>query len=448
MPTWLSSLAVYADRRIVAIFFLGVSSGLPLALTGATLGVWLRREGVDLATIGLISAVTIPYALKFLWAPIIDRLRLPVFTRVFGRRRGWVLVTQIMLIAAIIALGTTDPLMSPGLLAALAALVAFSSASQDVVIDAYRIELLEERLLGVGAASVVFGYRVGMLATGAGALYLADQIDWSLVYTVLACLVLIGVVTILLSPEPSFDAGEEARAAQDRVAKSGLGRRKAMAWLARGRSDWFYAAVVMPFAEFATRPKWLLILLFVVFYKFGDSLAGVMTGPFLVDIGFSNTEIANIAKLYGFAATMGGLFIGGWLISTRGILTVLWVGGFLQLASNLLFAIQAMVGHDSAMLAVAIGGENLAGGVGTAALVAYLSSLCNVAYTATQYALLSSFMATARTLFVMPGGWFAEMLDWMPFFIMTTFAAIPGLLLLLWLSLRGGVSRAENPPAA
>lgn len=435
MPAWLSALAVYADRRIVAIFFLGFSSGLPLALTGATLAIWLRRDGVDLVTIGVLSAVTLPYTLKFIWAPLIDRLRLPVFTRVFGRRRGWVLVTQFVLIGAIIALGSTDPLTSPTLLAAFAMLVVFSSASQDVVIDAYRVELLEERLLGAGAASVVFGYRVGMLASGAGALYLADQIDWSLVYAVLSCLVLVGIVTILLSPEPAFDAGREARAAEDRVAGSGFGRSAAGAWLSRYQPDWFHGAVVMPFAEIATRPKWLLILLFVVLYKLGDSLAGVMTGPFLVDLDFSNTEIANIVKLYGFAATMGGLFLGGWLINAKGILTVLWVGGFLQLASNLMFAVQAMVGHDTGMLALVIGAENLAGGLGTAALVAYLSSICNIAYTATQYALLSALAAVPRTILVTPGGWFAEMLDWMPFFIMTTFAAIPGLLLLLWLSL-------------
>lgn len=450
MPAWLSSLAVYSDRRIVAIFFLGFSSGLPLALTGTTLTIWLRRDGVDLATIGVLSAVTLPYTLKFIWSPIIDRLRLPLFTSLFGRRRGWVLVTQFTLIGAIIALGSTDPLMSPTLLAAFAVLVAFSSASQDVVIDAYRVELLEERLLGAGAASVVFGYRVGMLASGAGALYLADQIDWSLVYAVLACLVIVGIVTILLSPEPKFDAAREARDAEGRVAGSSLGRYRMAAWLSRHQPVWFYSSVVMPFAEFATRPRWLLILLFVVLYKLGDSLAGVMTGPFLVDLGFSNTEIANVVKVYGFAATMAGLFIGGWLINARGIATVLWVGGFLQLASNLLFAVQAMVGHDLETLAFVIGAENLAGGLGTAALVAYLSSVCNIAYTATQYALLSALAAVPRTILVTPGGWFAEQLDWMPFFIMTTFAAIPGLLLLLWLSWtwrQARILRPEDPPA-
>jgi PAT family beta-lactamase induction signal transducer AmpG len=433
MPPFLSSLAVYADRRIVAIFFLGFSSGLPLALTLGTLAIWLSRSGVDKTTIGLLAAVTLPYTLKFVWAPLIDRLPLPPLTRLFGRRRGWTLATQIALMAAIVAMASTDPIASPGLMAIFALLVSFCSASQDVVIDSYRIELLEERKLGAGAASVVYGYRVGMLASGAGALYLAEGMDWGSVYLVMAALVLVGVVTILLSSEPRTNEAEIA-AHQARV---GSAQRWASDFSPQGAAAiaWFYGAVVAPFVEFMKRPQWLLVLVFIIFYKLGDSLAGVMTGPFMVELGFSNAEIANVGKIYGFGATLLGLFVGGWLISARGIWTSLWVCGFLQMGSNLIFAIQAEVGYDTAMLAVTVGIENLAGGMGTAAFVAYLSSLCNIAYTAMQYALLSSLMAFGRTVLSTPAGWFADMMDWTPFFILTTVAAVPGMLLLLWLTL-------------
>ena len=433
MPPFLASLAVYADRRIVAIFFLGFSSGLPLALTSGTLAIWLSRSGVDKTTIGLLAAVTLPYTFKFAWAPLIDSLRLPPLTTLLGRRRGWTIATQLALMATILAMASTDPIVTPGLMAVFALLVSFCSASQDVVIDSYRIELLEERKLGAGAVAVVYGYRVGMLASGAGALYLAEGMDWGLVYVVMAALVTVGVVTILASPEPRLAEAEMA-AHRDRVAVA-LADRVA----SRGRHAalvaWFYGAVIAPFAEFAKRPRWLIILIFIVFYKLGDSMAGAMTGPFMVELGFSNAEIANVGKIYGFGATLLGLFVGGWLISARGILTSLWICGFLQMLSNLVFAIQAEVGHDTAMLAVTVGLENLAGGMGTAAFVAYLSSLCNIAYTATQYALLSSLMAAGRTALSTPAGWFADMMEWTPFFVLTTACAIPGLLLLLWLSL-------------
>ena len=448
MPPFLASLAVYADRRIVAIFFLGFSSGLPLALTAGTLAIWLSRAGVDKTTIGLLAAVTLPYTFKFAWAPLIDSLRLPPLTTLLGRRRGWAIATQLALMASILAMASIDPVVTPGLMAVFALLVSFCSASQDVVIDSYRIELLDERKLGAGAAAVVYGYRVGMLASGAGALYLAEGMDWGLVYVVMAVLVTVGVATILASPEPRLAEADMA-AHRDRVAAALAGR-----VASRGRRAalvaWLYGAVIAPFAEFARRPRWLLVLSFIVFYKLGDSMAGAMTGPFMVELGFSNAEIANVGKIYGFGATLLGLFVGGWLIGARGIMVSLWICGFLQLLSNLVFAIQAEVGHDTAMLAVTVGFENLAGGMGTAAFVAYLSSLCNIAYTATQYALLSSLMAAGRTALSTPAGWFADMMEWTTFFVLTTACAIPGLLLLLWLSLasrRPGPS-PQQPPRA
>ncbi len=441
----LASLAVYTDRRIIAIFFLGFSSGLPLALTLGTLGIWLSQAGVDKTTIGLLAAVTIPYALKFLWAPLMDHVRLPLLTRVLGRRRGWTLATQIALMLAILGMASTDPKDQTFLLAIFALLVSFCSASQDIVIDAYRVEVLEERKLGAGAASLVFGYRMGLLASGAGALYLAEDIAWGDVYMVMAGLILVGVITILLSREPkapdtsdSEERRAEATLYLERVSHLSARRAEIVAW--------FYAAVIAPFLDFTTRTQWLPILIFVALYKFGDTLAGVMTGPFMVEIGFTNTEIANVVKIYGLVATIVGLLVGGWLISTRGIIATLWIGGIAQMLSNLMFAVQAAVGHDTGVLAITIAIENLAGGVGTAAFVAYLSSLCNIAYTATQYALLSALAAVPRTILSTSAGKLAEILDWIPFFAMTTGAALPGLVLLLWLT-RTARRGADRPRA-
>ncbi|MBR71986.1 MAG: MFS transporter [Rhodospirillaceae bacterium] len=412
--TWKKSISVYFDKRIAVIFLLGFSSGLPLALTLGTLSIWLSRSGIDKTTIGLFSAVSLPYVFKFVWAPLIDQIKIPFLTNRLGRRRGWVVFTQIGLILTIALMGGIDPITNPGLLAIIALAVAFCSASQYIVIDAYRVEVLEENKLGAGAASVVFGYRVGMLASGAGALYLADSVNWGLVYLIMASLIFVGLITILFSPEPLTPIIKKTNSA----------------------IDWLKEAIIAPFFDFIKRPGWIVILLFVIFYKFGDSLVGVMTNPFLVETGFTNSEIANVAKIYGFAATMIGFAAGGIMIAKLGILNSLWVCGFLQLVSNLLFILQASVGHDTAILAVVLGFENLAGGMGTAAFVAYLSSLCNVSYTATQYALLSALMAAGRTFLSVPSGWFADILGWVPFFILTTGAAVPGLLLLGWISYR------------
>lgn len=419
---------------------LGFSSGLPLALTAGTLSIRLTEVGIDLTTIGLFVAVGSPYSLKFLWAPIVDRAPLPGLTRMFGRRRGWLLAAQLALMASLVALGVTDPVTEVVMTASLALTVAFFSATQDIVIDAYRIERLPERELGAGAAMYVFGYRVGMLASGAGALFLATWLPWSTVYLIMAGLILIGVVTVLVSPEPESSGSAEEGAHADGRIVAALG--------------WLKTAVVMPFAEFMGRRGWIVILAFVTLYKFGDTLAGTMTNPFLIKIGFTKAEIAEVAKVYGFAATLIGLAVGGALINGIGLIRALWVCGVLQLLSNLMFAVQAAAGSDLGLLAATIGFENLAGGMGTAAFVAYLSSLCNVAFTATQYALLSSLMAVARTWLSAPAGWLVEHVDWaalaeyipgvglapdtelavnwIGFFLLTTLAAIPGLALLVW----------------
>lgn len=412
---WLSAIAVYGDRRVLAVLVLGFASGLPLLLTASTLSVRLAEVGVDKTTIGLFALAGLPYTLKFLWAPVIDRAALPPFTTWLGRRRGWAVAIQLGLAVAIVALGRVDPVDQPALTGAAALAVAFLSASQDVVIDAFRVESLEERQYGAGAAVVVFGYRIAILVAGAGALFLATAVSWAWVYAAMAALLLVGTATMLACPEP---------AVPPRAVPNTPGR---------GIGAWLQDAVVAPLADFLRRPGWHWVLLFIVLYKFGDALAGVMANPFYVELGFTKVEIAGVSKLFGFGATLLGGFVGGVMVVRWGIMRSLLVCGVLQMLSNLVFAVQAHVGHDIGMLMVTIAVENLAGGMGTSAFVAYLSGLCNLAYTATQYALLSSLMATARTVLASPGGWVAERMDWTGFFVLTTAAAVPGLVLLLWM---------------
>lgn len=416
MSGWLAAARVYLEPRVLLVLALGFSSGLPLLLTLSTLSVWLAEEGVSKTAIGLFALVGAPYTFKFLWAPLIDRARAPILSRLLGRRRGWAALIQLALAGAILALGATHPSADPFATALAAVVVAFLSASQDVVLDALRIELLEERQQGAGAAVYVMGYRLGMLAAGAGALFLAEALPWFWVHAAIAALMVVGLVATLLSPEPTEAPAPAA------------GRRF---------DQWLYDSVVAPFADFLRRPGWLSILAFVALYKFGDSLAGVMANPFYLEMGFTKAEIAGVSKIFGLWATLIGGALGGLAVARLGILRSLFLCGLLQMLSNLLFAAQALAGHDIALLTLVIAVENVAGGMGTAAFVAYLSALCNVAYTATQYALLSSFMSFARTTLSSSGGALAEALGWVWFFGLTTLAAAPGLLLLVWLGARG-----------
>jgi len=420
---------------VLSLLFFGLSSGLPLALTFGTLSLWLAEVGVDKTTIGLFALMGTPYTFKFLWAPLVDRMPLPFFTRWLGRRRGWAVVTQLALMAAIAGLGATNPAAHPGITALFAFAVAFWSATQDIVIDAYRVEILEERQFGAGAATIVLGYRIGMLVSGAGALYLATYVGWFATYGIMAAFMTVGIVTVLVNPEPKVQKSRESVEQEKRICaylevRPHLKGKKAQALA------WIYGAVFSPFAEFMGRRGWMLVLLFILLYKFGDALAGVMGNPFYVELGFTKIQIANISKIFGLAATIIGGVVGGIMVNRMGILKSLIVCGILQMLSNLMFAVLAVVGNDPFVLSLTIAIENLSGGMGTAAFVAYLSSLCNIAYTATQYALLTSFMAFGRTLLSSSGGWLADHMDWMSFFIVTTGAAIPGLILLVWITRR------------
>lgn len=443
---WRDALCVYSDRRVLTIAVLGFSSGLPLALTFSTLTFWLKEEGLSNTSIGLFASVATPYAFKFLWAPLIDRLSPPPPLGALGRRRGWMLTTQIALMAAILGLGSTQPGIDAYATALFAVIVAFCSASQDIVIDAYRVDILEEEEQAAGAAAVVLGYRVGMLTSGAGALFLATYSGWFEVYAVMAGLVGVGMIAALMGSEPSASETEESRALESQVERY-LAARPHLSGRAGRLLAWMYGAVVCPFADFMKRKGWAVILLFVMFYKFGDALAGVMTNPFLLELGFSKAEIATVVKTWGLGATLLGAAAGGSLMNATGLIRCLWICGILQMVSNLTFAVQAWVGYSIPMLTVTIGLENLASGMGTAAFVGYLSSLCHVSYTATQYALLTSFMSAARTWLSSSAGWLADSMSWAEFFVLTTFAAVPGLLLLAWLSRGAGGPRPQLSPA-
>lgn len=421
MKNILTSLKVYKNPKILAILFLGFASGLPLPLTSGTLDAVLNQAGVTKTTIGIFALISIPYSIKFLWAPIIDRLPIPFLTHLFGRRRSWMVLTQISLIASIIMLGFSNPAENIMITALLALWVAFSSASQDIVIDAYRIESLGSSEQGAGASAATTGYIIAMkLIGGAMAFWLSDLMPWSYVYAIMGTIMVLGIVAIIIAGEPELTSlpynQEEEISVQSKTF-----------------SDFFHNGVLAPFIDFIKTPDWWLIIAFIIFYKFGDAFAGKMTTPFLQDIGFTNSQIAFYLKTFGLATTLIGTFIGGILVYKLGIFKALFIGGILQMASNLMFVLLANMGDNTTVLAATVAVENLSGGMGTAAFVAYLSGLCNVRYTATQYALLSSLAATGRTFLSASSGWFAQILGWSNFFLLSTVISIPGIFILLLL---------------
>jgi PAT family beta-lactamase induction signal transducer AmpG len=402
---WREAAAVYANPRLLAILGMGFASGLPLLLTTSTLSYWLAKVGLDKTSIGLFALVGLPYSLKFLWAPALDHVRLPGLGRL-GQRRRWMLLAQAALVAGILALGTTDPSAAPRVTAALALAIALASATLDIAVDAYRIEVLAPHEQGAGAAATQAGYRVGLLLAGAGAVALSDFVPWSAVFAALAGLVVLGMGFVLLSPEPQASEGGPPQGVS------------------------LEHAILAPLRDLMSRPQWLAILAFAVLYKFGDSVAGVMANPFFIDLGFSGVEIASVTKVLGLAASVVGIAAGGMLVARTGVFRALVWGGILQATTNLLYSGLAGIGHDVALLALAIGADNFTGGLASAAFVAYLSGLCRREFTATQYALLTSLMAAGRTTLSAGGGWLATQMDWAGFFAVTALLALPGLALL------------------
>jgi PAT family beta-lactamase induction signal transducer AmpG len=433
------ALAVYLQPRVLAVMFLGFSAGLPLALSGSTLRLWMRQSGIDLETIGLFALVGTPYTIKFLWAPMVDALDVPLLSRWLGRRRGWLVLSQALMIAAIVLLGLCDPAALPWFAVFGAALlVATASATQDIVIDAFRIESLPASEQAAGMASYVAAYRVGVLASTAGMLFIVSGFRdmafglaraWMLGYVAMAALVAVGIVTALLAREPEKSAeAESAHAAQ------GAPLRRVV------------ATTVSAFRDFLTRDMAFAILCFVVLFKFTDAFAGVMTEAFVLDLGFSLAEYAVIIKGVGLAATLLGGFAGGFIARAYPLAACLWIGGIVQAAANLTFSLQAAIGYSPTMLAVAITTENFTSAIGTVIFVAYLSGLCrNPLHTATQYALLTALSAFGRTYLSAGAGYVAAATGWVTFFALCAAAALPSLALLAWLQARGHFS---EPPAA
>src|SRR5690349_2991780 len=391
-PSLAETIAVYLRPRVLVVMFLGFSSGLPLALSGSTLQVWVTESGVDLKTIGLFAAVGTPYTIKFLWAPLIDALDVPFLSARLGRRRGWLVFSQLLLMAAIILLGLCDPARAPWLVGLGALFVATASATQDIVIDAFRVESLPESEQAAGMASYVAAYRIGMLASTAGALFLVSGFEglglaapaaWSAGYAVMAALVVVGIATSLLANEPKKSMTADAEHARH-------ARENPVARLAK--------AAFASFGEFLGRDLALAILAFVVLFKFTDALAGAMTAPFVIDIGFTRNEYAAIIKGLGLAATLIGGFAGGFVARAYPLGASLWIGGILQALANLAFSWQAWVGVNASALAFAITVENFTSAIGTVIFVAYLSALCrNPLQPATQFALLTALAAFGST---------------------------------------------------
>ena len=397
-------------KDILIIFLLGFASGLPLALILSTLKVFLVDLNFDIKTIGLFSLIALPYGLKFLWSPIVDSIALPVLTKTLGRRRSWIILNQILLIICIAALGIFSA-ANVLIIAIIAMLIAIFSATGDMAIDAYRIERIKPEDQGIAASFYVYGYRIGMLISGAFALVLSTKISWDKVYYILAAVMIIGVITTLSAGEKERDAKQ----ADDFL-------------------SWIKIAVIAPVVDFFKRQNWYLIFPFIVLFKLCDAFAGSLTLPFLIEIGFSKFEIATIVKTFGLFATLFGAFLGGILVKKIGLIKSLWIAAVLQAVSNLAFAYQASIGHNATSLYLVIFIENFSGGIGDAVFVAYLSSLCNIAFTATQYAILVSFASIGRAVLASSSGFVVANFGWINFFCFSAVLALPALILLFLLS--------------
>jgi len=396
----IETLKKIVSPRMLSMLLMGYSAGLPLLLIGSTLQAWMTDEGVDLTSIGMVSLIGFPYVIKFLWAPLLDRYKLPLFSR----RKGWMFLFQLLIVISILCLSFTDPKTNLTLVCFWAFLIALFSSSQDVVLDAYRREILPDEELGLGSSLYVTGYRLAMLVSGAFALYLADQIPWKDVYLWLSAFMLPSILFTLLSPTESDNIP---------VPQS------------------LKSAVVGPLKDFFTRKGAWIILLFILFYKVGDSMASNMTTPFILDIGYTKTDIAGVAKTFGMVATILGGILGGAMMLKLNMRLSLIFFGILQAVSTLGFSILPSLPVSFTSLALVIAFENLASGMGTAAYSAYMASLTNKQFTATQYALLTALMGIPRVILSSPTGWMAKVMGWEVFFVACTFFAVPGLVLLL-----------------
>ncbi len=426
---WLAALRVYAHPRVIGMLFLGFSAGLPLLLVLGTLSFWLSEAGIDRATIGHLSWVGLAYGFKFLWSPLVDRLNLPLLTRTFGRRRAWLLLSQLCILLALLGMANTDPVLNLTHMVYFALAVAFASATQDIALDAYRIEAVEVEKQGAMAATYQAGYRIAMITAGAGALWIAAAFDpseatydfhpWKVAYTVMALLMSIGLLTTLIIREP------ERSLTPPRIADQGF-----LSWLA--------GSFVQPFVEFFARFRWqaLLILALIAVYRISDVVMGVMSNPFYQEMGFTKDEVAMVSKVYGVIMTIAGAALGGLLTLRIGVMRTLFLGAVLSAATNLLFVWLAGRGHDVGALVFTVSADNLSAGIASSAFVAYLSGLTNQAYSATQYALFTSVMLLLPKFIAGFSGEFVDAYGWASFFTGTAMIGAP-VLVLVWLASRG-----------
>ncbi len=442
LTNWLNASRVYWHPRVRGMLFLGFSAGLPLLLVFGTLSFWLREAGVERSTIGFVSWVALAYGFKWVWAPLVDRLPLPLLNRLLGRRRSWMLLSQFCIIAGLVGMALSDPQESLARFALLALGVAFASATQDIVIDAYRIESVGENLQGAMAATYMMGYRLAMIMSGAGALAIAALFDpdetvyhqgaWMAAYLSMALMMLVGIVTTLIIREPDVTADSHTLERENRT-DTLIEHQQWLPLALRRFAEGFYNAAISPFVDFISRYRWqaLLILALIATYRISDVVLGVISNVFYVDMGFSKGEVATITKIYGVIMTLVGAGLGGLLMVRIGVMRTLLLGGLLAAATNLLFAMLAGVGHDVPMLTLVISIDNLSAGVATAAFIAYLSSLTNISYSATQYALFSSVMLLLPKFM---GGFSGVMVDGMgyqTFFLLTALMGVPVLVLIL-----------------
>ena len=434
--SWGQTLRVYSEPAALRMLALGFSAGLPLLLVLGTLSFWLRKAGIDRTTIGYLSWVGLAYAFKWVWSPLVDRLPLPVLNRLLGRRRSWLLLAQCLVIGGLLGMAWSDPQANLNHIVWCALAVAFGSATQDIALDAYRIESANADKQAALAATYQTGYRIAMIWAGAGVLWLvalglkADAGDyqraaWGFAYTVMAASMLVGVITVLLSPEP---------AAKPQAA-------------ARNAKEWLQEALIAPFADFIRRYGWhaILILGLIAIYRISDVVMGIMANPFYVDMGYSEAEVASVSKVFGVIMTLVGAFVGGVISMRIGVMRVLMLGAVLSAASNLLFAWLSTRGHDLTGLIAVVSADNLAGGIASAAFIAYLSSLTNVNYSATQYALFSSMMMLLPKWIAGFSGAYVDSFGYAQFFTSTALLGLP-VLLLVWLASR--VHAVHSAPAA
>ncbi|MEL6949056.1 MAG: AmpG family muropeptide MFS transporter [Pseudomonadota bacterium] len=429
-----TSWRYYLQQKVIVIFGLGFSSGLPFPLVYSTLSAWLEDAGIERSTISTFAWLGFAYSLKFCWAPLIDSLRLPVLGKLLGHRRSWLLLAQIAIALSLVVMSSTNPTEDIAVFAIVALAVAFLSATQDIIIDAYRIESAPDDMQGVLAAAYQYGYRISLLISMAGALYLADYASWELTYRVMAGAMLLGIITTLLCPEPAVlrTLTYEGENFVDKL------------------DSWFRHAIVEPFEDFSRRfgPYLFVILAFVSLYRISDYVLGILANPFYLAIGFSKSEVATVAKVYGLWVTLFGVGLGGWAVVRYGVARCLIIATVLIASTNLFFAAMSQVGAELWMLALTISADNIAQGFGGTVLIAYLSSLTNRDFTATQYALLSSFMALLPKFTAGYSGDVQESLGWFGFFLYAAALGVPAIILATFVARRHDALVGEKPTAS